>query len=207
MKMSTRELVLLFLTLTIGLFGGTAILARPKLDEWQTLKKSQAETAEEITKNEYLIAQRDRWDARFNELKTKLPQYPVDQKMDIYWMSVMEKLAGDNALIIIKRQQKAEEKEGDVYELPIDCREWEGSLDAIVGFMVDLQKDGAMLDIREIAMKPNNDKILRGRFLLHCAYTREQSPDTGAATGPAPAPAPEPAAAPEPEPEPAGVDG
>ena len=189
MKMSTRELVLLFLTLTIGLFGGTAILARPKFDEWQTLKKSQTDTSDEITKNEYLISQRDRWDARFEELKDKLPQYPSDQKMDIYWMSVMEKVASENALSIIKRQQKNEVKEGDVYELPIECREWEGSLDAIVGFLVDLQKDGAMLDIREITMKPNKEKILRGRFVLHCAYTREPAPDAPETAGPVAPPA------------------
>lgn len=175
MKMSTRELVLLFLTLTIGLFGGTAMLARPKLDEWRTLMKTQEDTADDIAKNEYLIAQRGRWSDRFNELKDQLPQYPADQNMDIHWMSVMEKLAQKNALAINKRQSKDEVQEGDVFELPIDCREWEGSLEAIVGFLVDLQSDGAMLDIREIVMKPNKEKILRGRFLLHCAYTREQS--------------------------------
>lgn len=173
MKMSMRELVLLFGTLTVALFGGTAMLAHPKLEAWQSIKVSQQQASEEIELNRRLIEQRDVWQGKFDVLKDKLPQFGAQQKMGIHWMSVMDDVARTHKLTISKRQQKTEIREGDVYELPIECREWEGSLDAIVGFLYQLQGDGAMLDVREIAMKPNKEKRLRGRFLLHCAYTRE----------------------------------
>ena len=68
---------------------------------------------------------------------------------------------------------------GDVFELPIEVRDWEGSLEALVGFLFELQSQGAMLDIRHLVMKPNEKKVLRGRFVLYCAYTRERQPRTG----------------------------
>ncbi|MDA1044099.1 MAG: hypothetical protein O3C57_02630 [Verrucomicrobia bacterium] len=172
MKISVREMVLLFLTLSVGLFGGTAMVARPKLEAWKTLRQEQQAALLEIEQSKRLIAQGATWEQRFTSLKDKLPQYADDQKMDIFWMSAMDDLASDNALTISKRQTKSEIREGDVYEFPITVLEWEGTLDAIVGFLFDLQSGGAMLDIQEIVMKPNNDKVLRGRFLLHCAYTR-----------------------------------
>jgi hypothetical protein len=56
--------------------------------------------------------------------------------------------------------------------LPIECREWEASLDALVRFLFELQSEGAMLDIRQLLIKPRGQGILRGRFTLYCAYAR-----------------------------------
>ena len=74
---------------------------------------------------------------------------------------------------ILKRQVGEEEKHGDVYELPIDCRDWEATLDSLTHFLFDLQAENAMLDVRQLLIRPNKDASkLRGRFLLNCAYTR-----------------------------------
>ena len=75
---------------------------------------------------------------------------------------------------ISKRQPGEEKQQGEVYELPIECREWEGSLDAITHFLFDLQSEGAMMDIRHLLIKPKGEGVLGGRFWLHCAYTRGQ---------------------------------
>jgi hypothetical protein len=62
-----------------------------------------------------------------------------------------------------------------VYELAIDCREWEATLDPLVRFLFDLQSEGAMFDVRQLMIKPKGKGVLRGRFALYCAYTREAS--------------------------------
>ncbi len=175
MNLSSRELVLLFATLTAALFGVTAIIARPKWDEWQNIRKAQQALHEEIAIDERLIQQREKWAQRFDELKNQLPQYAESRNMDVHWMSFMDRVAQEYSLKIDKRQARSEIRQGDIYELPIECRDWSGSLEALTRFLYALQEDGAMLDIRELSIKSarENSNTLRGKFLLHCAYTRE----------------------------------
>jgi hypothetical protein len=51
-------------------------------------------------------------------------------------------------------------------------------LDAIVKFLYDLQSQGAMMDVRKLMMKPHGvapqgGYLMKGRFSLTCAYTKE----------------------------------
>ncbi|MCE9615327.1 MAG: hypothetical protein K8T26_13735 [Lentisphaerae bacterium] len=172
MKISARELLLLLLTVGMALFGITAILARPRFEQWKTLRRDQEALQAEIAEDQRLLASRATWEREFESLKSYLPQYPIEKKMDVHWLSVMDNLASKHGVRVTKRQVGDEARLGDIYELPIEVREWEGSLDAIVHFLFDLQSQGAMLDVRQLLMKPNEQKELRGRFVLYCAFTR-----------------------------------
>ncbi len=185
MKMSPREMVLLMATLAVALFGITALLARPRFDEWKALRLAQHELREELAQDRRLLESRARWEDEFEALRSYLPQYPVDQKMDIHWMSIMDQLAAKHRVRINTRQAREERQVGDVYELPIEVRDWEAPLDSLVRFLFELQSQGAMLDLRQLTMKPNEQKVLRGRFLLYCAFTRaaDAAPSGEAARG------------------------
>ena len=172
MKFSRREAVLLFVTVAAALFGVTAIMARPRIDDWRALRRQREQTLYEIDLDRQLISQRDRWAGHLDELSRLLPQFPPDKKMDIHWLSVMDSAANSRGLRITKRQVGEEQQQGDVYELAIECREWEGTLDGMVRFLADLQSEGAMLDVRQLLVKPKPEGGLRGRFTLYCAYTR-----------------------------------
>lgn len=172
MSMSARELLLLIITLGVALFGITAALARPKIDEWKAVRQAQATLREEMTQDQHLLDTREQWNRKFDELKAYLPQYAMDKRMDAHWLSVMDSLAAKHGVSITKRQVGEELRVGDIYELPIEVRDWSGSLETIVHFLFDLQVQGAMLDVRQLLMKPNEQKVLRGRFVLYCAYTR-----------------------------------
>ena len=192
MKVTARELILLVITLGVALFGVTALLSRAKIDEWKAVRREQAEVRDEIAEDQRLLTTRDQWAEKFESLKTFLPQFPAEQKMDVHWLALMDQLAAQHGVRITKRQVGEEKPMGDVVELPIEVRDWEGSLDAITHFLFDLQAQGAMLDVRQILMKPNEQKVLRGRFLLYCAYTRGLGNAPGApalATPPAAGPA------------------
>jgi hypothetical protein len=86
----------------------------------------------------------------------------------------MDGLASRNGVKIITRQVGEEEQAGEIYELPIECKDLEGTLQGLVRFLFDLQNEDAMLDIRQFYVKPKGkgDVLLRGRFTLYCAYTR-----------------------------------
>ena len=176
MKLSQREYSLIIITVTAALFGVTILLARPKVEEWKNLRLEQNKLMSEMEKFKELVGNKDTWLNKFEELSKMLPQHPADKKVDVYWLSIMDNLAATHGVSISKRNAGEEKKMGDVYELPIEAKEWEGTLDAIVHFLFDLQSKGAMLDIRQLVMRPKGGGILRGRFILLCAYTRTPTP-------------------------------
>ncbi|MBN1557519.1 MAG: hypothetical protein JW951_05165, partial [Lentisphaerae bacterium] len=174
MKLSQREGILLLATLSVALFGGSALLVRGRLDAWGEQQRRQAELRAEIAEDKALVEERERWEAEFADLRGLLTRHAPDKKMDIYWLSLMDATAARHGIEINRRQAGEEARNGEVYELPIEVKEWAGTLEALVHFLFDLQEQGGMLDIRELYIKPRADGELRGRFVLQCAYTRER---------------------------------
>lgn len=173
MKVSPREMILAIVTIGVVLFVGSGLLASSKLDEFKLLRLEQEQLRESIERSKRLVDRQELATARMGELQGLMPRFPQSKRMDVYWSTEMEKKAAAHSLKIIRHEMGAERQEGPIYELPIECRNWEGSLDSLVHFLFDLQSEGAMLDIRYLRIKPK-DKIVRsGRFSLYCAYMRE----------------------------------
>jgi len=174
MKLSQREMTLALITGSIILFGLSAILAKPKIEKWRDLSKKKAEVTRQIQSNRDTIASKEKWKKKLNDLQKSLPEYPADQKMDVQWLSTMDEVASKQGVKILKRQAGEEKVVGDVYELPIECKDWEGNLDSMVRFLFDLQNQGAMLDVRQLQIKPKSAGLFKGYFTLYCAYTKER---------------------------------
>jgi len=175
MKMTGREATLSLFTVGVALFAGTGMMAGDKIQEWKTTRNGLTNTETRILSARHLLSQERKWAGRFNELREMLPNYPADKKsIDTLWLRKMEEIAVRHGVRITRREVREEKKMGDVYELPIECREWEGSLEGIVRFLEDLEKEGAMLDMRQLLIKPKSHDVLRGRFSLFCAYTKEE---------------------------------
>ena len=172
MKMTKQEIVLSVIAAGVALFGITILLIRPKFDEWKDIKTKQKDIISMIEKDKDILAQKEKWMTEFDELSGKLPLIPKEQKVDVYWLSMMDQIANKNGVKILKRQAGEEKSLGDVYELAIECKEWEGTLENLVYFLIELQQQGAMLDLRQLLVKPKGKGILRGRFMLYCAYRR-----------------------------------
>lgn len=171
MKLSGRETVLLIATFFAILFGGTLMLARPAMDKLEVLLEEQEQIVWQIKKSKDLVARKEGLETKLSELSKMLAPAPVDN-MGVHWQQILEKIAKKNSVKIITSKAGLEKKQGEVYELPIECREWEGDLGGIVHFLFDLQLEGAMLDVRRLMVKPKADMVLRGSFVLYCAYTR-----------------------------------
>lgn len=172
MKMTAREVLLLLVTLVAALFGATVLLARPKVREWREMTAEIEQMEDEIARAQSLIATREKWQARLRELSKHLPHFGQNVRMDTRWLSTVEAIAARNGVQILQRQAGEERRMGDVFELPIECKDWEADLDSLVHFMYELQSQGA-LDIRHLLVKPKGAGKLRGRFSLTCAYTKE----------------------------------
>ena len=175
MRISRREAAIGLMAGIVALFGLTAILAKPRLDKWRELGRDQAKALEQIEKDKATVEERDKWVQRFEEINKAVPPFPADKQMDVHWLSIMDTVATKNGVVISKRRVGEEKRLGDLYEIPIECQDCEGSLAAIVRFLFDLQEQGAMLDIRQLVLKPKSASALRGRFTLYCAYTRQEA--------------------------------
>lgn len=173
-KLSRRELVLSLLTAGVALFGISAILAKPRFDEWRALKDEKQRLLTSMTEKKRLIDQKEKWENDFSQLRDTLPSLSADRKVDVYWLSVMDNVASEHGLTIGKREAGQEQKIRNVYELPIECKDWRGDINSLVHFLFDLQKKGVILDVRNLLIRPRGKSLLRGRFLLHCVYTREE---------------------------------
>lgn len=175
MKLSRREAIFGVATGIAILFGLSAMLAKSRIEQWKDALKDQAKCREQIEKDKILAGDREKWIKQFEELNKSFPPFGADQKMDVYWLSLMDSVATKNNVVISKRTPKEEKKTGDLYEMPIECQECEGSLESMVRFLFDLQVQGAMLDVRQLVLKPKSTTALRGRFTLFCAYTRAET--------------------------------
>ena len=102
-----------------------------------------------------------------------VPIFHADKNMDVHWLTVIEEVALKHGIVFLKRQIGQELAVGDAFELPVEIRVWQGSEEAMVHFLYDLDSLGVgMLDVCDLAMQVTDKGILTGRLVLHCLYTK-----------------------------------
>ena len=180
MIVSEREKGLAVVTILILLFAALFMFfdkQKAKIDELRAQRRER-----EALYAEYrgLIAQNQVWSEAYAKDAGLMPVFEPGRQVQTYWLGVLDRLASDNGLSIIRRQVGEERQEGDVYELPIECKEWEGSLESLVKFLYAVHAEGAMLDVRKLFIRPGSSAAgkpaggLRGSFTLFCAFLRAE---------------------------------
>lgn len=143
---------------------------------WRKAAKAYERESQRYEKEEKLIAQQRKWNELYESEKAAMPTFETGMATDTTWLRKVEELAKTNRVMITQIDSGDEVEAGDVLELPIEVRNFEGSLEALVRFMYDLEssKEG-MFDVGEMSIKPSNKKgYLKGAFSLTCAYMREE---------------------------------
>jgi len=174
MSISRREKVMIAVTVGVVVFGvvGTQFsVQRQKIfDARNKLKTSKNERAVQVE----TIAAAPGWVERYGKVQHMMPVFPVGQHVSTYWGTRMSIAAERHGVVLSRQRATAENFESDVYQFPIEVGEWEGTLEAFVGFMLELQSEGAMLRVREMRVQPDARRpgIFRGSFTLDCAYMR-----------------------------------
>ena len=192
MIVSDREKAMAVITVVVLLFGLLISQFGKKKAEVETLRGQQREKERLYTEYCNLINQRGVWEEAYSRNSDKMPVFERGRQVQTYWLGVLDRIASTNGLSIIRRQAGEERQEGDVYELPIECKEWEGSLESLTKFLYDIHAEGAMLDVRKLFIRPGsaaNGKQaagLRGSFTLTCAYLRADAVEKPAETVPGP---------------------
>ena len=139
--------------------------------EHDTLRRLQTQYSRERA----ILGLRPTIQAQYDTLRDQMPVFPEGKSVDTYWLPIMDNTARANNVNIAQRSIGGEETLGEVTELTLECRDWEGRLDSLVWFLYDIEtRKDAMMDIRAITIKPStkNKGLLQGTFTLNCAYMR-----------------------------------
>lgn len=171
MKISSREMILVWVTGFVALAGLTYLIVEPQLTAWKVLSDKKQEADHQVEMQKRLISQAPKWEAKLAEQKKKLPTHPQGKDVTTDLQILIERLAKANNLNLISRDADKEALRGNMYEVAVNCK-WEGKLEALTRFLFDLQKEDVILDISQLSISPNEKKVLRGSFTVYCSYSR-----------------------------------
>lgn len=173
MKISKRETILGLITLTAILFGLTYWLAGSRIEEQRHMKEDKIRLLRQIELHKRILAEKDGWYSRLEELQSQLPVYDEKISITAELLKLIKRTADDHGLDLVRTQPYNEKQLGSLYELGVSCN-WEGSLDALVRFLYELQKQGVRFDVQQLNAQPDaqRDRILKGSMIINCAYRK-----------------------------------
>ena len=174
---SLREKAVMAMLVVIVMYAGAVVLWFVSAESaWKKAAKRYDDAKRTYQKEVKLIGEKRKWTEAYDTEKAAMPTFAIGKTTDTTWLSKMDEIALKNKIQISQRQGGKEVAEGDVLELPIVVNSWEGSLEALVKFMHELENTSeGMFDMRELNFKPSSKKgYLRGSFTLNCAYMREK---------------------------------
>ncbi|MCL2103810.1 MAG: hypothetical protein FWH21_01930 [Kiritimatiellaeota bacterium] len=177
---SPKEKRILLIGVTVVLYGIAAVCYKTQMPNWARENKRYQAEEKKLQDARALIAARAKWQGEYAQVCELMPTFSLEQDMSTYWLRTMENVAKDASLSINRRPPSSKEIEiGGVYELPIDCKDWEGSLESLLNFLYGLSaQEGVMLDVRQLFFRPiNRPGVLKGTFTLYCAYMRGNPPN------------------------------
>lgn len=174
--MSLKQKAVFAVLAVVGLYAVAALAWFLSAESaWKKAARRYEQAKATYLKEERLIADKAKWDAAYEAEKAAMPTFAAGKATDTTWLQKMGEIATRNRIQISQRGTQKEKLEiDDVTVLPIDAS-WEGSLEALVKFLHELENtDAGLFDIAELRFRPSAKKgYLRGDFTLNCAYMRE----------------------------------
>ena len=122
------------------------------------------------------------WMEQYEKMRVLIPVFEKSQQVDIFWLKRMDALAMEYDIKLLAREIAKEAVLWEnVYELPIGCKEWEGTLEGFSKFLQAMQSDGMLIDVRsvDISSRRNPSEMMKGSFSLRCIYTRAEQAEMG----------------------------
>lgn len=182
MKVTSRELFLGWMTGLAILVAISLWICSPKVKVWKELTDKRETVARRIEVAERLVAQRDQWNKRLQDVAQKLTKYPADQDVTADYLKILETVVKENGVILSKRQPQKEKKHNELYELAIDCT-WESDLGALIHFLHAVEQQKVTMDVDDLSVSlvAGGKGRLKGNFSLICLYTRKGGAEPPAA--------------------------
>ena len=144
-------------------------------DAWGKARRRYEDAAKTCAKEKRLIGEKSQWEDAYEAEKAQMPTFDAGKATDTAWLRKMEEVAQRNLILLGQHNADAEIDADDVKELPLKASGCEGSLEALVKFMHELENtDDGMYSISQLRLKPSKKQgYLNLDFTLNCAYMRE----------------------------------
>ena len=176
MGKTLREKAILAMLGVIALYAFAVILWFASAESsWKKAAKAYDKAKKTYENEVKLIGEKRKWVDAYENEKATMPTFESGKATDTTWRRKLDEIAERHNIVISSAQTGAEVEAGDVLELPIEVRSWDGSLEALTRFMHELENtNDGMFDITQLNFKPSSKRgYLRGSFTLNCAYMRE----------------------------------
>ena len=178
MKITQREMMLGVVALACVLGGATWYAVDKKVETWKSKKTQIEKLRQQISLHRNAIRMQDNWMSELEVLQQDLRVFDDDQRsVSPQLMKTIKAMSSEHGLEITRNQPYGEKTTGNLFELGINCT-WQGSLEALVDFLTDLQQQGVRYDVRTLNIQPvgKNSGKLKGNMVINCAYTRQTLP-------------------------------
>lgn len=177
MKVTSREMLLGWMTGLVILVALSVWICAPKIGNWKDMREQGETIKKRIVMAEHLVAQREQWNKRLADIAQKLSKYPPDDDVTADYLKILENVVRENGVTLSQRRPQKEKKQKDIYQMAIDCT-WEADLGSLVRFLFELEKQKVTLDIDDlnISLVAGGKGRLKGNFALICIYTRSGTP-------------------------------
>lgn len=180
---SRRDRMIIAIVVVVALYALAAFLwFTGRGDAWSRARKAYDKEVATFEREKALIRDRDLWEERAETKRLRMPLVGEDEMPATRWERIIENLAEKYHVSVGKglKASQVEEDHGGVWEMPVEVKYDNTSLQRLVEFLYAVNKaEDAMMDVREIeiAVRGRNVGALNGKLVLTCAYLKGEVPD------------------------------
>ena len=180
---SRRDRMIIAVVVVAALYAFAALLwFTGRGDAWARARKGYEKELRTLEREKALIDDRSLWEERAETKRLRMPLVGEDEMPATRWERIVERLANEYHVSVGKglKAQQVEEDHGGVWEMPVDVKYDNTSLQRLVEFLYAVNKtEDAMMDVREIeiAVRGKNVGALNGKLVLTCAYLKGNAPE------------------------------
>jgi len=175
---SRRDRMVVAFVVVAALYALAAILwFTGRGTAWKRARTGYEKELRTFEREKALIHDRAFWEDRAETKRLRMPLVGMDEMPATRWERIIERLAEQYHVSVGKglKAQQVEEDHGGVWEMPVEVKYDNTSLQRLVEFLYALNKaEDAMMDVREIeiAVRGKNVGALNGKLVLTCAYLK-----------------------------------
>ena len=180
---SRRDRMVIAIVVVVALYALAALMwFTGRRDAWERSRKDYKKELARTNREKALIEDRSLWEERAETKRLRMPLVDEAEMPATRWERIIERLAAEYHVSVGKglKASQTEEDHGGVWEMAVDVRYDNTSLQRLVEFLYAVNKStDAMMDVREleISVRPKNPGALNGKLVLTCAYLKGDVPE------------------------------
>ena len=181
---SRRDRMVIAIVVVVALYALAALLWFTGRDQaWANARKGYEKELKTLQREKSLIGDRSLWEERAETKRLRMPLVGEDEMPATRWERIIERLAEQYHVSVGKglKAQQVEEDHGGVWEMPVEVKYDNTSLQRLVEFLYAVNTaEDAMMDVREIEINAARGKsagALHGKMVLTCAYLKGNVPE------------------------------